>query len=132
MQSTLPPKLVGLSISEATTISLLFDLPSLAARSWNTISRSKLGVLFFQGIIFFWTSVHSVWLSVSAEFEPIKTSSNMDMQVVVKLLLHTVDTSSHLSTIILWYILCSHRYNSTSAEKQRSDWIQIYTATTYK
>ena len=29
----LPPKLVGLSMSEATTISLLIDFPSLAARS---------------------------------------------------------------------------------------------------
>ena len=75
----LPPKLVGLSMSEATTISLLIDLPSLAARSWNTSSRSKSGTWFFHGMIFFWTSVHSDWLSALPELEPGKEKENINL-----------------------------------------------------
>ena len=78
----LPPKLVGLSMSEATTISLLIDFPSLAARSWNTSSRSKSGTWFFHGIIFFWTSVHSDWLSASPELEPGKEKENINLYLL--------------------------------------------------
>lgn len=70
--NALPPRLVGLSMSEATTISLLMDFPSLAARSWNSSSRSESRALCPHGMIFFWTSAHSDWLSASPRVEPEK------------------------------------------------------------
>lgn len=52
-RTQLPPRLVGLSMREATTIRRLMALPSLAARSWNASSRSASGAACLHGRIFF-------------------------------------------------------------------------------